>query len=58
MYEKAVKRGDKLPFEEILSGDGKSPIPSLVDAVEAYPNLHLVRMWRGEGEPTPGATAP
>jgi hypothetical protein len=46
-YRKAGLRGDLADFEEILPGQGRKRIRSLVDTVDTNPNLELIRSWRG-----------
>ncbi len=46
-YNRSVKYGDTDKFEEILAGDVRKPIRSLVDAVGTNPNLKLIQTWRG-----------
>jgi hypothetical protein len=47
MYRTARVRQDNDQFLRILPGQGRSPMLSLVDAVETNPNVRLIRMWRG-----------
>jgi len=56
-YQKSKAYGDPDTFEKILSGEGRSPIRSLVDTVATNPNLELIRTWRGLAEAAAQRTA-
>src|SRR5262245_14651377 len=47
MYQAAIRHQDREQYLRILPGVGRSPLLSIVDAVETNPNIRLFRMWRG-----------
>lgn len=47
VYNRSEAHGDRAEFEQVLSGDGRRRVRSLVDAVGSNPNLKLIQTWRG-----------
>jgi len=50
-YREALAGGTADAFEKMLPGGDYSPIRSLVEVLETYPNINLIRMWRGLNGP-------
>jgi hypothetical protein len=46
-YNRSEAHNDQAAFENILPGNGRSVIRSLVDAVGTNPNLRMIQAWRG-----------
>lgn len=47
VYNRSEAHRDRNEFEQVLNGEGRRRVRSLVDAVGANPNLKLIQTWRG-----------
>lgn len=47
VYNRSEAHGDRAELEQVLPGEGRHRVRSLVDAVGANPNLKLIQTWRG-----------